>query len=238
MQGKGIKEIYDLPQIISATSNEAYEEAESIFSKITPKIITLETKEAELAKLITNAWRYLEFAIANQFYMMTESAGIDFYKILDAIKSDYPRAQNFSKAGLTAGPCLFKDTMQLSAFYRNHFALGQDAMLINEGLPGFLVRQLENKMGSLKNKKIAILGMTFKADNDDTRESLAFKIKKELEFKMSEVLISDIYLKDTVDFKKAVKMADGIILGVPHKEYKNLKIDKPFVDCWNVWKQE
>ena len=78
--------------------------------------------------------------------------------------------------------------------------------------------------------------MTFKADNDDIRESLSFKIKKELEFKMSEVIISDVYLKDTVDYKKAIKMADGIILGVPHKEYKNLKINKPYIDCWNIWK--
>lgn len=235
VQGEGIKEIYDLPQLISATSPEARIEATEIFKKIASKTIDLEPQEAELAKLMTNTWRYLEFAIANQFYMMTESAGFDFYKILGAMKDDYPRAKNFARAGLAAGPCLFKDTMQLSAFYRNHFALGQAAMLVNEGLPGFLVRQLENKMGSLKDKKIALLGMTFKQDNDDIRESLSFKIKKELEFKMCEVLASDVYLKDTISYQEALKEADGVILGVPHKEYKALKIDKPFVDCWNVW---
>lgn len=109
-------------------------------------------------------------------------------------------------------------------------------MLVNEGLPNFLVSQLEKKLGSLKNRKVALLGMTFKANNDDIRESLSFKIKKELEFKLADVLPSDPYLKDTYKLEDALSKCDAVILGVPHNEYLNLKIDKPYVDCWNVWK--
>lgn len=236
LQGKGIEEIKNLPQIVSAVSDEAANEASEIFSKIAPKIIRLEPVEAELSKLMLNTWRYLEFAIANQFYMMVEDKGLDFYKIFEAMKEDYPRAKNYCKPGLAAGPCLFKDTMQLSAFYRNQFFLGQSAMLVNEGLPNFLVSQLEKKLGSLKNKKIALLGMTFKANNDDIRESLSFKIKKELEFKLADVLPSDPYLKDTYKLEDALSECDAVILGVPHNEYLNLKFEKPYVDCWNVWK--
>lgn len=236
VQGQGIEEIFILPQIISATSDAAMKEADDIFSQLTKKTIILEPREAELAKLMTNTWRYLEFAIANQFYMMIEDEGFDFYKIFNAIKNDYPRAQHFAKAGLAAGPCLFKDTMQLSAFYRNQFFLGQSAMLVNEGLPHFLVKQLERKMKTLKNKKIALLGLTFKPNNDDVRESLSYKIKKELEFKMAKVLMVDPYVEGTFSISEAVKKADGFILGTPHDEFKSLKIDKPFVDCWNVWK--
>lgn len=236
LQGKGIEEIKNLPQIVSAVSDEAAKEASEIFSEVAPKIIRLEPIEAELSKLMLNTWRYLEFAIANQFYMMVEDKGLDFYKIFEAMKEDYPRAKNFCKPGLAAGPCLFKDTMQLSAFYRNQFFLGQSAMLVNEGLPNFLVSQLEKKLGSLKNKKVALLGMTFKANNDDIRESLSFKIKKELEFKLADVLPSDPYLKDTYKLEDALSKCDAVILGVPHNEYLNLKIDKPYVDCWNVWK--
>lgn len=236
VQGKGIEEIFNLPQIISANSTEAFDEASELFGNITKSIIKLTPTEAELAKLMTNSWRYLEFAIANQFYMMVESKGQDFYKILDAMKYEYPRAQHFTKAGLAAGPCLFKDTMQLSAFYNNQFFLGQAGMLVNEGLPNFLIEKLEEKMGSLKNKNIVILGMTFKPNNDDTRESLSFKVKKLLSFKMANVICSDPYLKDTEEMNKALKKADGVILGVPHKEYINLKIDVPFVDCWGVWR--
>jgi len=236
VQGYGIEEIYKLPQIISATSDAAKKEADEIFSKIAKKTIHLEPQEAELAKLMTNTWRYLEFAIANQFYMMVEDKGFDFYKIFNAIKDDYPRAKHFAKAGLAAGPCLFKDTMQLSAFYGNQFFLGQSAMLINEGLPKFLVKQLEQKMGTLKNKKIGLLGLTFKPNNDDTRESLSYKIKKELEFKMAKVMMVDPYVEGTVSLNEVIKKADGFILGTPHDEFKSLKIKKPFVDCWNVWR--
>jgi UDP-N-acetyl-D-mannosaminuronic acid dehydrogenase len=235
LQGKGIEEIFKLPQIIAADDDKIFDEAASIFSKISPKLIRLSSREAELVKLITNTWRYLNFAAANAFYMMVENDGQDFYRIYDAVKDDYPRAAHFPKAGLAAGPCLFKDTMQLSAFYQNNFFLGQSAMLVNEGLPNFIVNKLEKMMGSLEGKKIALLGMTFKADNDDTRESLAFKIKKLLEYKMASVLTSDPYIPSTSSLDMVLEMAEGVILGAPHKEYKDIMPKVPFVDCWGFW---
>jgi UDP-N-acetyl-D-mannosaminuronic acid dehydrogenase len=237
VQGKGIEEIFRLPQIIAPTTEEAYREAYNIFSKLTSKIIRLSAKEAELVKLITNTWRYLEFAAANAFYMMVENEGVDFYTVYSALKLDYPRAEHFPTAGLAAGPCLFKDTMQLSAFYQNNFFLGQSAMLVNEGLPNFLVGQLEKKMGSLVKKRIAVLGMTFKPNNDDTRESLSYKIKKLLEFKMASVLVTDPYLDTSLSLRDVLKQAEGIILGTPHDEYKDITPAVPFVDCWGFWKR-
>ena len=237
VQGKGIEEIFNLPQLVSGVNKKAENAAAALFAAIAPKIIRIKPEEAELAKLMTNAWRYLEFAIANQFYMMVEKQGLDFYRILEAMKEDYPRAKHFARAGLAAGPCLFKDTMQLSAFHNNEFFLGHSAMLVNEGLPNFLVSQLEEKMGgSLKGKKIGVMGLAFKADNDDIRESLSFKVKKLLEMKMADVLVTDEFVPGTMPIKKFVKEAEGVILGVPHSAYKNLKIKKPFVDCWGCWR--
>ena len=235
LQGKGIEEIFKLPQIIAAEDDSTYEAAFSIFTKFNTKIIRLSNREAELVKLITNTWRYLEFAAANAFYMMVENDGINFYRVYDAITDDYPRAKNFPKAGLSAGPCLFKDTMQLSAFYQNNFFLGQSAMLVNEGLPNFLVNQLEKKMGTLSGKNIALLGMTFKANNDDTRESLSFKIKKLLEFEMAHVMAHDPYIPSSPLLEGVISKADGIILGAPHREYKDITPKVPFVDCWDFW---
>ncbi|GHT66645.1 UDP-N-acetyl-D-glucosamine dehydrogenase [Spirochaetia bacterium] len=237
LQGKGIEEIFALPQIVSAINKESEDMAAELFSNIAPKIIRLAPKEAELAKLMTNSWRYLEFAIANQFYMLVESQGLDFYRIFNAMKDDYPRAKYFAKPGLAAGPCLFKDTMQLSHFYNNYFTLGSDGMLVNEGLPNFLVEQLEKKLGTLKGKKIALLGMTFKADNDDVRESLSFKLKKLLEFKIANVAIHDPYLK-TASLNEILAGADGVMLGTPHREYKDVKPAVPSVDCWGFWNTE
>jgi len=237
LQGKGIEEIFKLPQIVAAEDDSTFNAAAAIFSKISPKIIRLKSREAELVKLITNTWRYLEFAAANAFYMMVENDGMDFYRVYDAIKDDYPRAANFPKAGLAAGPCLFKDTMQLSAFYQNNFFLGQSAMLVNEGLPNFLVNQLEKRMGTLAEKNIALLGMTFKANNDDTRESLSFKVKKLLEFKRARVLTHDPYISSSPPLEEVMGKAEGIILGTPHKEYKDIVSKVPFVDCWDLWER-
>ena len=236
VQGKGIEEIFNLPQLVSGVNKKSENAAASLFAAIAPKIIRIKPEEAELAKLMTNAWRYLEFAIANQFYMMVEKQGLDFYRILEAMKDDYPRARHFARAGLAAGPCLFKDTMQLSAFHNNEFFLGHSAMLVNEGLPNFLVSQLEAKMGSLKGKKIGVMGLAFKADNDDIRESLSFKVKKLLEMKMAEVLVTDEFVPGTMPLRKFLKEADGVILGVPHSAYRKLKVKKPFVDCWGCWR--
>jgi len=237
VQGKGIEEIFTLPQLVSATTKAAEDQAVALFSMIAPKTIRLQPKEAELAKLITNSWRYIQFAIANQFYMMVEEFGLDFYTIFNALTDDYPRAAHYAKPGLAAGPCLFKDTMQLSSFYENQYFLGQAAMLVNEGLPVFLVKQLEAKIGDLKDKKIAILGMAFKANVDDSRESLSFKLKKLLEFRMAEVICHDPYDKDAEPLETVVDAAEGIILGTPHKEYLNLSLSIPFVDCWGIWKE-
>ena len=235
VQGKGIEEIFNLPQLVSGVDKASENAAAKLFGLIAPKIIRLTIAEAELAKLMTNAWRYLEFAIANQFYMMVEKQGLDFYRIFKAMQCDYPRAQHYARAGLAAGPCLFKDTMQLSAFHNNEFFLGHSAMLVNEGLPNFLVTQLESKMGTLRGKRIGVLGLAFKPDNDDTRESLSFKIIKCLETKMAIVLKSDEFVSGTLPLKIFMKQCEGIILGVPHSAYKALKPKVPYVDCWDVW---
>ena len=237
LQGRGIEEIFNLPQIVSGITQDAEDAAAELFLSLTRKVIRTSPEEAELAKLMTNSWRYLDFAIANQFYMMANDSGIDFDRVYKAMTEDYPRAKNFARPGLAAGPCLFKDTMQLASFYHNNFFLGHAAMLINEGLPDHLVKNLKQKMGgSLRGKKIAVLGMTFKANNDDTRESLSYKLKKLLEMEMAYVIESDPYLPETTPLAGALEAADGLILGVPHKEYLSLEPAVPFVDCWGVWK--
>ena len=185
-QGKAIQELSSLPQIISGFEDEAISEACNLFRILNQDIIVLTPIEAELAKLFTNTWRYIQFAIANQFYIIATGYGLDFYKIYDAMKYKYPRAKDFPPAGFTAGPCLFKDTMQLAAFNNNTFFLGHAAMLVNEGLPNFIVQRLKDRY-SLRNKTVGILGMAFKADSDDKRESLSYKLKKILEIEAKKV---------------------------------------------------
>jgi UDP-N-acetyl-D-mannosaminuronic acid dehydrogenase len=237
-QGKGIKELRELPQIISSFDDISKQEAAELFKLITDKIVFLSPIEAELSKIFTNVWRYIQFAISNQFFEIATQQGLDFYKIYDAITYEYPRAQNFPPAGFAAGPCLFKDTMQLAAYSNNSFFLGHAAMLINEGLPNFIVQRLKQKH-SLKEKTVGILGMAFKANNDDKRESLSYKLKKIMEIEAREVLCSDVHIHEDsfVSPDELIKISDIIILATPHTEYKTLTIDnqKILVDIWNFY---
>src|SRR5581483_2667779 len=121
VQGQAIREIEMLPQIVSGITREAEESAARLFSKIASKIVRMQPMEAEFAKLFCNAYRYIQFAAANQFYMMAESAGVSYARILDGLKQDYPRMRDLPGPGFAAGPCLMKDTMQLFAFSNSQF---------------------------------------------------------------------------------------------------------------------
>src|SRR5579871_411248 len=239
-EGKAMEEIRELPQIISAFDPEALGRARALFSIINPDLIELTPPEAELAKLFTNSWRYLNFAISNQFYLLAQSCGLDFYHIYDAVTLRYPRMKSFARAGFAAGPCLLKDTLQLSAFCGNTFFLGHAAMLVNEGLPNFLVSQLRKE--GLEHQKVAILGMAFKGDSDDKRESLSYKLKKLLAIEASQVLCSDPYIQDPgfTPLEEAIDQADVIIFGAPHSVYHNLAIPsgKKIVDVWGFWQEQ
>jgi len=237
-QGFALREVFQLPQIVSAFSDEGRQSAADLFKKLTDEIVEVEPMEAELSKLFTNSWRYLMFAAANQFYMIANDLGLDFSRIHHAITHDYDRASDLPRPGFAAGPCLFKDTMQLAAFNKNNFALGQAAMSINEGLVYYLISRLKAQH-DLSNKKVGILGMAFKAESDDPRASLSYKLKKQLSFACEEVLTADHYVQtddDLVPLEQVLDECDIIIVGVPHKAYQELDLeDKIVVDVWNVF---
>lgn len=237
-QGKAIEELRSLPQIVASFEESALSEARELFSLLTDEIILLTPIEAELAKLFTNVWRYLQFAISNQFFQIASQQGVDFYRVYNAITYKYPRAESFPQAGFAAGPCLFKDTMQIAACANNSFFLGHAAMLVNEGMPNFIVQKLRDTY-PLKDRVVGILGMAFKADIDDRRESLSYKLKKLLEITAKKVLCSDAYIEEDgfIPADVLVREADMIILAAPHTAYASLDIDdnKVLVDIWNFF---
>jgi len=235
-QGKSIRELRQLPQIISAFSERGRAAARDLFAGFADTVLELDPLEAELAKLFSNTYRYLQFATANQFYMIAESHGADYHRIHEAMCRDYPRLAGLPKPGFAAGPCLFKDTMQLAAFSKHNFSLGLAAIWVNEGLPQFLVEQL-SKRCDLENATVGILGMAFKADNDDIRDSLSYKLRKLLRLAAKNVLCNDPYVKDSsfVSLDEILGRCDAFIVAAPHRQYKDLVIpgDKIVVDVWN-----
>lgn len=239
-EGYALTELYELPQIVAGCSEEATKEATALFKTLTKKVVVTSPMEAELAKLFTNTWRYINFAISNQFYTIAEGKGLNFYRIYEAMTEDYPRLKSFARAGLAAGPCLFKDTMQLSSFSNNNFFLGHSAMLVNEGLPDFIIDRMKEKH-ELEHMTVGLLGMAFKGDNDDPRESLSYKMKKKLEIEAKEVLCHDPYINDErfVSLDEIHKHADIVVIAAPHSQYKDENWgDKIVVDMWNFYGKE
>ena len=236
LEGHALKELRELPQIIGATNEIGAQRASEIFIKLGVKTIVVTPEEAELAKLFTNVWRYIKFAAANQFWLMSNEAGLDFSKIREAVTFDYPRASDLPNAGFSAGPCLFKDTMQLAAFSNNNFALGHSAMQVNEGLPLYLVSKLEEKF-DLNNLTVGVLGAAFKGESDDIRSSLSYKLKKLLQFRAKKVLMTDPYVSvdaNLISLEETIEKSDVLIIGAPHNAYKNLVTTKPIIDIWNL----
>lgn len=239
VQGYAINELKELPQIVAGLSKKAVEDATKLFGIISPKIIEASMKEAELVKLFSNALRYMQFAVTNQFYMIAHNFGVDYNKLRYVMMDGYGRAATLPSAGFAAGPCLLKDTMQLAAFQGNSFFLGHAAMMVNEGLPNYIVEDLRKRY-DLNKIKVGILGMAFKADIDDIRDSLSYKLGKILRFYGAHVCYSDEFAKDPTFISKEelIGSSDVVVVGVPHSAYKELVISDrvEIVDLWGVVK--
>ena len=235
VQGNGLNELQAMPQIVSGTSPEAEREAAALFERIAPEVVTLSPLEAEFAKLFANAYRYIEFAATNEFYLIAKAAGIDYHRVLQGMKHNYPRLKSMPRPGFAAGPCLVKDTMQLSAFASNQFGLGHAALLINEGLVLRVIEDIKRRF-DLSTMTVGLLGMAFKAESDDVRASLSYKFKKVLASQAKAVLTTDPFVTtdpELMPLETVVAKSDLLILCAPHAAYKNADFKgKPVFDVW------
>jgi UDP-N-acetyl-D-mannosaminuronic acid dehydrogenase len=237
VQGKMLVEIKNLTQIISGINEASVKKAKLLFKKICKKTIITSILEAELIKLFSNTYRYIHFAIANQFFMICKKNLIDFNKLRKNMIDGYNRNSSLPSQGFTAGPCLLKDTLQLHSFTKNKFDLGFSSMKINEKLPIFLINEIKKEI-NLKNKTVGLLGLTFKSETDDIRDSLSIKLLNYLKKKKIKTLQSDPYYKNkkNINPKKLINQSDIIIIGAPHKLYKKIYIPKKkiLIDIWNI----
>jgi UDP-N-acetyl-D-mannosaminuronic acid dehydrogenase len=235
-EGKAMTELFELPQIVAARDDSVFDRAQKLFRALTAQTVRLSPEEAELAKLFTNTWRYIKFATANQLFMMANDFGLDYERIRLGLALDYPRAADLPRAGFAAGPCLLKDTMQLAAFNNNNFVLGHAAMMVNEGLPLYLVSRLENQY-PLSDMTVGLLGMAFKEESDDVRSSLSYKLKRILKFRTKAVLCNDPFVRsdaELVGLDDVLAQSDLLIIGAPHRVYRDLEPSVPLIDIWGL----
>jgi UDP-N-acetyl-D-mannosaminuronic acid dehydrogenase len=235
-EGNALAELRTLPQIVAARDPRVVARAAAFFRHLTSEIVELLPEEAELAKLFTNTWRYIKFAVANQLYMIANDSGVDFERVRHAITHDYPRAADLPGPGFSAGPCLFKDTMQIAAFSENNFTLGHASVMVNEGLPLYMIGRLQQRF-DLTTMTVGILGMAFKGNSDDRRESLSYKLKRLLKMKAKQVLCTDPYVSDDPDLlplHEVLERADLLVIAAPHADYRNLEPKVSTIDIGNL----
>lgn len=249
-EGRAIEEITSIPQIVGGVDKKSTKKAVEFFKRIGVPIIETDATSAELAKLFTNMYRYINFAIANEFMVLADNYHRDIYEIVNVVNYRYKRG-GLSLPGLTGGPCLFKDGFFLISDLP-YTDLISTSWKINESIPLILVKKIRERM-KLEGKKAVIMGLAFKSEIDDIRESLSFKVRKALLRERAKVSLHDPFVQEYTnqeiekDFYKAIEGSDLLFIATNHKYYHSLDIRKIkqlvkkdciICDIWNVFKTD
>jgi UDP-N-acetyl-D-mannosaminuronic acid dehydrogenase len=242
--GRFLEEIDTLPCIIGGVGARSGEVVAELFGAFSAPIVQTTPVQAELAKIWANILRYTHFALPNLLMMDCERSGANVFEVIDLINRDYPRG-GIAQPGLTAGTCLRKDfafSEERSAAPGMLLAVSR----VNESVPLFLLEGVKRRVGTLANRKVAVLGLAFKANTDDERDSLAHKLIRLLERELADVSAHDPRVSTpTVSFEEAVDGAEIVIVATDHAEFRDPRTlaaiaeragaDCLVVDPWNCW---
>lgn len=244
LEGQAIKEIHELPEIVGGVNKISNDIATELFLIINPKkdILYTSPSGAELVKLYANIYRYISFALSNEFAIWAEKYSLDAAELIRIANYNYPRS-NIPIPGFVGGPCLSKD----GTFLDNNttFAsITSTAWKLNESIPHHIVQNLKKVSGTLFNKRVTVLGIAFKAGSDDTRNSPSVKLVEILRSLGAEVLIHDPFVKGTLNLSEALNHPDIIVIATNHKDFNEKKEDmkksgaKLIYDVWSMFKDE
>src|SRR5215216_3223749 len=240
-----LEEIGTLPCIVGGVGEASGEHAAELFARLGAPIVQTTPVEAELAKIWTNILRYATFALPNLLMMDCERHGANVFDVIELINRDYPRG-GMAQPGLTAGTCLRKD------FAFSEERSSAPGMLlavsrVHETVPLFLVDGVKRRIGgSLRERRVAVLGLSFKSDTDDERDSLSHKLIRLLERELADVAVHDpVVATPTADLDDAIAGADVVVVATNHSAYstadalatiaRTAAADCLVVDPWNAF---
>jgi UDP-N-acetyl-D-mannosaminuronic acid dehydrogenase len=232
-----VEEISTLPCIVGGVGERSGESAAELFEVLGAPIVQTSAVAAELAKIWTNILRYTNFALPNLLMMECEQYGANVFEVIDLVNRDYPRG-GIAAPGLTGGICLRKD-FAFSEERSNAPGMLLAVSRVNETVPRFLVEGLSRRLGgSLRDRKVAVLGLAFKQDSDDLRDSLSFKLIRLLERELARVARHDPFVADSDPLEEAVASADAVVIATDHTAYAGVLEQIPdgalVVDPWNA----
>jgi UDP-N-acetyl-D-mannosaminuronic acid dehydrogenase len=240
LEGCAIDELFNLPEIVGGINEMSNAIFTKLFKRINPKKNILYTTPtgAELAKLFTNIYRYVSFALANEFAMWAENYGEDAHEIIKVANYGYPRSR-IPAPGFAGGPCLGKDGLLLDN--TTFISIVSTAWKLNEAIPLHVAESVRRRLGLLYGKRIAVLGLAFKAGSDDTRLSPCAKLVEILKGYGAIIQVHDPYIQDTLPIHEALENPDVVVVAMNHPEFSNLarEIDESgckFVyDVWGIF---
>ncbi len=233
-----LEEIATLPCIVGGVGERSGAKAAELFEHFGTEIVQTTPTQAELAKIWTNILRYTQFALPNLLMMECEQYGANVFEVIDLINHDYPRG-GMAPPGLTAGACLRKD-FTFSEERSNSPGMLLAVSRVHETVPVFLVKGLKSRLGgSLRDLKVAVLGLTFKRDSDDPRDSLSFKVVRMLERELARVGRHDPHLpQESEPLEMVLEGADAVVIATNHAAFEHVLELVPdgavLVDPWNV----
>lgn len=240
LEGQAHRELYELPEIVGGVGSLSNTIASELFRKVNPekKILITSPTGAELAKLFTNIYRYVNFALANEFAIWAEEYGEDAHQIIRIANDGYSRS-DIPKPGFAGGPCLGKDGFLLD---NSPFSsIVSVAWKLNESVPQHVAVSLMKELGSLYGKRVAVLGLAFKADSDDVRLSPSAKLVETLKAYGAEVLVHDPHVKGTLRLEDALQDPEVVILATNHSAFRDVarRVDgsgcKIVYDVWGMF---
>jgi UDP-N-acetyl-D-mannosaminuronic acid dehydrogenase len=242
--GRFIEEIHSLPCIVGGVGADSGAVVGRLFAVFGAPIVQTTPVQAELAKIWTNILRYTNFALPNLLMMDCEQYDANVFEVIELINRDYPRG-GIAKPGFTAGTCLRKD---FAFSEERSYAPGMLLAVsrVNESVPLFLIRGLHRRIGSLEGRRICVLGLAFKADTDDERDSLSHKLVRLLERELADVAVHDPLIHAaTLPFPEALRDADAVIVATNHSEFRTPAAlaqivagtapECLIVDPWDCW---
>jgi len=241
LEGHAIEELYKLPEIVGGVNDVSNAIFAELFKKINPAKTILHTTPtgAELAKLFTNIYRYVSFALANEFAIWAEVYGEDAHNIIKVANYDYPRC-NIPMPGFAGGPCLGKDGFLLDN-NTTFSSIVSTAWKLNEAVPQHVAESLRRRIGQLYGRRISVFGLAYKAGSDDTRLSPCVKLVEILKGCGATVLVHDPNVPNTSAMDKALENPDVVVIAVNHPEFSRLakRIDESgcrlVYDVWGIF---
>ena len=231
LPGNILKELVENDRIIGGINKESAELAIEVYqSFVEGEIYLTDATTAEMVKLAENSFRDVNIAFANELSRICDRLNLNVSKVIE-LANKHPRVSILRPGPGVGGHCITVDPFFIVERVPEEAKLIRTARCINDSMPDYIVEKIERavKRAKIKSAIIACLGIAYKADTGDFRQSPALKIVRRLKEKGYTVRVCDPYIKDFTEFplfslEEAVKGADCIVLLVDHKDFEELKL--------------